>query len=57
MKPSERIEQIQNNFDKKAITSLDILAIAIDSIIIYLDEEYEKNKPCECGVCKMLPTK
>ncbi len=44
MKPSERIYQIHRELG------------TITAIIQYLDEEYEKNKPCEHKSYQVLPS-
>lgn len=45
MKPSERIKEIFYELNTK--NDFGFEKNIIDSIIQYLDEEYEKNKPCE----------
>lgn len=52
-KPSERIEEIYNSKLKIFVANDDIRNVGmqaevwLNSIGEYLDEEYEKNKPCE----------
>lgn len=46
MKPSLKIEEIRRAMSDKSGITVE-LAHIIPAIIQYLDEEYERNKPCE----------
>lgn len=51
MKPSERIKKLikekQSEIDQQSNQLEAYLTVVIGGILDYLDEEYEKNKPCE----------
>lgn len=48
MKPSERIKEISiKNFSKVPMSLDRLREFKLQSIIIYLDEEWEKNQPCK----------
>lgn len=44
MKPSQRIQEIFNEMAKKTLYPK---SSELPAILQYLDEKYEKNKPCE----------
>lgn len=44
MKPSERVQEIFGELSRKNPLSE---VNAVRAIVQYLDEQYEKNKPCE----------
>jgi len=46
-KPSERIAEIVNSFQDYRDGNMPLTQAKANSLIQYLDEEYEKNKPCE----------
>lgn len=46
-KPSERITEIYRK-QKLETPNFTIEGNFIESILTYLDEEYERNKPCKC---------
>ncbi len=47
MKPSERIKEILEDFAKNRNYYPNDASVFSQAIIDYLDEEAEKNKPCE----------
>lgn len=68
MKPSERIKEIFNKWhpNNPNKTEIGIADDWVSSIITYLDEQYEQEKPCEtcndneiltCTVCGRKATK